>query len=297
MGGAFIAVADDENAIHYNPAGLALISLNFIDISGRASHYFNSSRGVSGRGLRVSYARPNFGFYGFYEYYYVDSVAHAWDSYGNPIDAVYESNIFQFCISAGFYIWDNLAAGVNVKLSEQHASGNVMSAYDITSWVADAGILYKNNGFSAAITAENLFDFSSSTVFVENAYNDAIWVNQWAILINAGVAVENEFILAVFEIKNIFEPGLHDTFPDLSQSRRSFHLGAEITISNMLKIRTGLNSRGGIEGDYAISEFSAGAGIKAWGLEFDAALVAGCVFDDPMFVVPKVYLSSIYEFE
>lgn len=39
MGGAFTAVADDENAILYNPAGLAKVKESTITISGFLQNY------------------------------------------------------------------------------------------------------------------------------------------------------------------------------------------------------------------------------------------------------------------
>ena len=111
MGGAFVAVADDANAIYYNPAGLALIDGH--DVTSMYSTLLGA-----GNYFGVGYAQKNIGA----AVFGLLSTAKGTDEYGNPTE---EFGYREGTLAGGYArAFGPFALGGAVKLYAQDASVN-----------------------------------------------------------------------------------------------------------------------------------------------------------------------------
>ena len=111
MGGAFVAVADDANALYYNPAGLALIEDH--DVTSMYSALFGA-----GNYFGAGYAQKNIGA----AVFGLLSTATGTDEYGNPTE---EFGYREGTLAGGYaHAFGPFALGGAVKLYAQDASAN-----------------------------------------------------------------------------------------------------------------------------------------------------------------------------
>ncbi len=111
MGGAFVAVADDANAIYYNPAGLALIE-------GRKATSLYSTLMGAGNYFGAGYAQANIGA----AVFGVMSTVGTTDEYGNPTG---EIDYREGTLAGGYArAFGPFALGGAIKLYSQDAGSN-----------------------------------------------------------------------------------------------------------------------------------------------------------------------------
>jgi len=127
MGESFVAVADDINAIYWNPAGLT--SLNHLGLNSMHTNLFNSSIGFNYLALSIpGIPRSNIG---------IDWMnIHSSD---NELD--FSKNKFNF--SGGYLLFDWLSLGFNIKYLRFNASLDNISYGTYSGWGADWGMLCK----------------------------------------------------------------------------------------------------------------------------------------------------------
>lgn len=127
MGETFVAVADDINAIYWNPAGLP--TLNHLGVNSMHANLFQSGVGLNY--LSVSIPGPH-----------RISIGVDWLNIGfNDEELEFGKNKFNF--SAGYQLVDNLAFGMNLKYIQMSSALDHISQGSFKGWGFDWGLLYQ----------------------------------------------------------------------------------------------------------------------------------------------------------
>lgn len=243
LGEAFSAVADDVNAIHWNPAGLAQIDDSQASISHNT--WFTDITEQS-----VSYAQP----------------VGKTDSLGVSLRYVHMGKIksfdkddiqledseaysLAFILSGSRKFSEKFYSGSNIKLIQRRLDKE--SAIGVA---LDLGLLYKLRPLQLGLVVQNL---GNGGAFIDEA--DSLPVN-----IKTGIAC------LLFDKKLIL--GLDFNMPSDEDSYAG--LGVEYSLGSILMLRAGYNMR-----DSAGSGVSLGFGIKSSGWLLDFAYIPDEVFD------------------
>jgi len=132
MGGAFVAVADDANAVYYNPAGMAFMKSSELVYNYRYHH------------LEEPVSSYDVAFVTEFLWWHMGLRTHGYDVYD-------ETNVLQshdFTISYAGLITDQIAIGFNVNASQQNSKRDTItlpfyfSSYKNSTYM-DIGLLYK----------------------------------------------------------------------------------------------------------------------------------------------------------
>jgi len=243
LGEAFSAVADDVNAMHWNPAGLgqiedsqASISHNawLTDITEQAVSYARPSGKRDSLGVGVRYIHMG--------------KIKSFDIDDKPLNDS-EAYSFAFILSGSRKFSEKFYSGSNIKIIQRKLDKE--SALGVA---LDLGFLYKPGLLQLGLTVQNL---GSGGVFIDEA--DSLPVN-----IKTGIAGR------LFEKKLIL--GLDFNMP--SDEDAYAGIGAEYSLGSILLLRAGYNMR-----DSAGSGVSLGFGVKSSGWLLDFAYIADNVFD------------------
>ncbi|MFH1352176.1 MAG: PorV/PorQ family protein [bacterium] len=243
LGEAFSAVADDVNAMHWNPAGLAQIDDSqasishntwFTDITEQTVSYAQPSGKTDSLGVSVRYIHM-----GKIESFDKDDI--------QLEDA--EAYSLAFILAGSRKFSEKFYSGSNIKiiqrkLDEESALGVAL----------DFGFLYKPGLLQLGLAVQNL---GTGGAFISEA--DSLPVN-----IKTGIACR------LFEKKLIL--GLDFNMPSDENSYAG--LGAEYSLGSILLLRAGYNMR-----DSAGSGLSLGFGVKSSGWLIDFAYIPDDVFD------------------
>ena len=147
LSGAFAAIADDENALFYNPAGLGnfyrgIVSLNHIE-------WFQDIRIDNLTGAYPITARTGL----------AAAITHMWmpdiqgmDASGNPTWPFQVNNSI-ITIGTGYKLTSVISVGFNLKYFQEN-----LSSYSSSGLATSVGVLLRNfyDTFSAAVTIDNL---------------------------------------------------------------------------------------------------------------------------------------------
>jgi tetratricopeptide (TPR) repeat protein len=126
MGETFVAIADDINAIYWNPAGLP--SLDHLGINSMHTNLFSNGIGCNYLSLCLSGPfKTSFG---------VDWLN---INYGDE-ELEFKKNKFNF--SGGYKLFNNLSLGLNLKYIQLSAILDGMSRGDFHGWGIDFGVIY-----------------------------------------------------------------------------------------------------------------------------------------------------------
>ena len=126
LGETFVAIADDINAIYWNPAGLP--ALNHLGVNSMHSNLFQSGVGLN----YLSFAIPGPGKTG---------IGVDWMNIGfGDEELEFGKNKINF--SFGHQLFDKLAYGFNVKYIQMNASLDKTSQGSFKGWGLDWGLLY-----------------------------------------------------------------------------------------------------------------------------------------------------------
>jgi len=127
MGETFVAVADDINAIYWNPAGLP--TLDHLGINSMHSNLFSSDIGNNYLALCIpGFEKTSFGV----DWMNID--------FGDN-EFEYGKNKFNF--SFGYQPYDRLSVGVNVKYIAMNMGIKEVSHDSFSGWGGDLGLLYR----------------------------------------------------------------------------------------------------------------------------------------------------------
>ncbi|MFB6290837.1 MAG: hypothetical protein ABEJ25_03820 [Candidatus Bipolaricaulia bacterium] len=243
MGGAFVGLADDENAVYYNPAGLANLSdfgvttlwspqFGFLDYGGVGvvGKYVGFSSSVLFSG---SIAVPNeFG---------VDT--------GTSFSYFSGHGVLGF----GFPVLSHLSLGGKVKYYYSHLT--LESTDDGYGWSVDPAIMAKGGNFGLGVTVEN--------VLTRGIVYGSDYKEQLERKLRAGISYssridENMKLNLLADIEAPF-----DSIGTTDYGLVKPHLGLELWLSN-LGVRAGYNGRA----------FTVGSSLALSNLRVDWALSA-----------------------
>ena len=276
MGDAFTAIADDENAISYNPAGMVRLRTNRLAVYGKLFFYDfiptslpeNYTNNMAG----ASVAFNNFGFQAFYSLL------------GDDLTVIDGKSI----LKSGMKITAAFAYDSGVSISVG-AAANVLAQSEGSGGVSfDLGFLYfPNSTISFAIVFKDIITSGSSLIVDDYGFPRP--VNRPA-CVNMALSARpfDKFIMA-FEVKNVTEAAGEINIPTsaeatdsgfLFQFKRSFHLGLEYTFLDNYTLRAGMFPGEDVEyaGDLTSPEyvprtgFTAGAGVKLGFVRVDFAV-------------------------
>ena len=143
MGSAFVGVADDGNALYWNPAGMAF--LNHHEITAMSSELFGL--GISNNYLGYTYPiTKDF------------AVGLDWFNIGYD-DSELDYGFSKFNLGASYLVRKNFSAGLVLKHLNTSVGFDGRSVGTGTGWTGEFGLLYKPSGrVSAGIVANNIFD-------------------------------------------------------------------------------------------------------------------------------------------
>jgi hypothetical protein len=203
MGGAFVGVADDGNAIYYNPAGLAFVEGN--NITSLYSNAFGA-----GNYMGVGYARPNIGA----ALFGLVSTVQGTDGWGNPTGSFgYQEGAIA---AGGAYAFGPAAIGGALKVYGQNVPDN--SGYGVTG---DIGAMVSLPGaldFKFGAVARNV----AGSVKFESGHKDPF---ERVFAVGASVKpIPGLLVAADFDITNL-----------------TGRLGAEYQVIPMVALRAGAN--------------------------------------------------------
>ncbi len=232
LGDAFTSVADDENAVSYNPAGLTDISENKITITGRIFSYdfLNENYTNNCVGFTLVYAR-SFGIQIFY------------NLLGDKI-LLSQEKIFLY---EGIKITSAFAHSINDTFGVG-LNGNVIVQTGKAGGVEfDIGFIYKINKYLKTGLALKNFINSGNFLIIDDVGD--VRITSYPFFFNIGIsATPFKFFLISFEIKNILETESFFTDKDMEGEKsitfkRSFHLGSEFNFLENFFVMTGLEAR------------------------------------------------------
>ena len=239
MGGAFTGIADDANAIYYNPSGLVqlkvkeLTAIHTTWLTGVESQYLGFATSIG--------EESAFGLSG--TYLHTEDIER--DILGEEL-GVFRDYYENVNLSYARAITQNLSLGGTLKWIYGSLAEHEASTYGL-----DVGLLYKTSakGLSLGLSAQNI---GGGMTFIEE--EDPLPLNL-------------KFGIGYRPIKNLVL-GLNVTKPNTTDRLR-LGLGSEYTIAKILSLRAGFSQKG----DDEFSGLTAGAGINLFGLQLDYAWV------------------------
>lgn len=236
VGEAFIGLADDENAIFYNPAGLVRVQHQKIALSGSYQNYSWNIFSFSQRGLSLQLIRKGIGISlniwmrGDWKEQVLTGEASP-----EPIDTY--RMIFQdrfFTLSYAKKIFHNFSLGISGKyiftlepdVQIFHQNKLLKDTQGIT---IDLGMLYKiSNRFSCGMTLQNIISSELDYVIFSD-FGEYAFPNELPVNFSVGFSwlpVSNLALL--LDIKNLLENSVIDNNHQVDYTfRRSYHLGCE----------------------------------------------------------------------
>ncbi|MBC8451059.1 type IX secretion system membrane protein PorP/SprF [bacterium] len=241
MGGAFVAVADDVTALHWNPAGL--VSLDEIQLFGMRTSVY-SVEGLAEDSAMAGYGNTHRG------------IAAGWMR--TSAEELYNEDTILLGYGSSTPI-DHLAVGASLKRFSIDAPGydyyndpSFNSGGD-AGYAVDLGGLYRRDTWSVGATLRNLGEPELQLIEASGA-SDPIYME----LRLGGTYTFREVMLMSVEWRAPREA------PEFYDAKASLNLGTEIWFYNAFALRAGMNR----------DRITAGLGIKSKNLRLDVALLS-----------------------
>ncbi len=243
MGGAFVAVADDVTALHWNPAGLA--GLPGVQVFGMRTSVY-SVDGLSEDAVLTSYGTGSMG-YGL-----------GWMRTG-AADLYSEDTLL-----AGYGTEtpiDGLAAGITLKRFSVEAPGYeyyndpAFAAGGDDAYAADLGALYRRGKWSVGATVRNLGE-PKLQLLSTTAEEDLDPIMSELRL--GGTYLFRDVMLMTVEWRAPREA------PEYYEDQYSINLGSEVWFYDAFALRAGMNR----------DRITAGLGIRTKHIQIDVALLS-----------------------
>ena len=243
MGGAFVAVADDVTALHWNPAGLA--GLPGVQVFGMRTSVY-SVDGLSEDAVLTSYGTGSMG-YGL-----------GWMRTG-AADLYSEDTLL-----AGYGTEtpiDGLAAGITLKRFSVEAPGYeyyndpAFAAGGDDAYAADLGALYRRGKWSVGATVRNLGE-PKLQLLSTTAEEDLDPIMSELRL--GGTYLFRDVMLMTVEWRAPREA------PEYYENQYSINLGSEVWFYDAFALRAGMNR----------DRITAGLGIRTKHVQIDVALLS-----------------------
>lgn len=241
MGGAFVAVADDVTALHWNPAGLAGLDgfqvfgmrTSVYSVEGLSEDSAMAAYGTGGRGFGVGWMRT-----GAEDLYHEDTLVAGYGTL-TPVEG--------------------LAAGVSVKRFSIAAPGYEYyndPAFDSdgdAAYTGDAGLLFTRGAWSAGATLRNIGE-PELTLISTTEDPDPV---AGEFRLGASYLFRDVMLMAV-------EWRAPTDVPSYYDGKTSLNLGTEVWFYDVFALRAGMNR----------DRITAGLGLKADPVRIDVALLS-----------------------
>jgi len=256
MGKAFTGLADDENALFYNPAGLTQIEGRTISLSGYIQQYSWEltewpleglmAPNFTDRGFTVSYVQHRFGIsfsqtgkgwwdnieIGFWD---VDEPGFTYRilkpvNYEQYVTACYAHEILSW-ISLGI-------TGKYLHFSRYHESENIDNTDGVTF---DIGLLLvPAERLSLGLNLQNIIS-SKIDYAVHNDYTTVAYLSELPINLTMGVSwLPIDALSITADVRNLLQDDVKSTVSDyMLEFRRSYHFGIEWRSTFGLALRGG----------------------------------------------------------
>ncbi len=243
MGGAFVAVADDVTALHWNPAGLA--GLPGVQVFGMRTSVY-SVDGLSEDAVLTSYGTGSMG-YGL-----------GWMRTG-AADLYSEDTLL-----AGYGTEtpiDGLAAGITLKRFSVEAPGYeyyndpAFAAGGDDAYAADLGALYRRGKWSVGATVRNLGEPKLQLLSTTAEEDLDPIVSELRL---GGTYLFRDVMLMTVEWRAPREA------PEYYEDQYSINLGSEVWFYDAFALRAGMNR----------DRITAGLGIRTKHIQIDVALLS-----------------------
>ena len=252
MGKAFTGLADDENALFYNPAGLTRIDGRTISLSGYIQQYswevtiFNMAPNFTDRGYSVSYVQHRFGFSysmtgkGWWESWdreereiYMpegSTLSTRWVNYEHYLTASYAHEILP---------WLDLGLTGKYLHFSPYIEQDVFDDTDAVTF--DIGLLLEpTDRLSLGL---NLLNAVSSEInySVYNDYTTVACLSELPVNLAAGIAwLPIDALTIMADVRNLLQDDVKNAINEhLLEFKRSYHLGIEWRPTSGLALRGG----------------------------------------------------------
>ena len=247
MGGAFIAVSDDYNAIAYNPAGLSQLKQRCLGYNlayqnynidyplTRLNYYYLNQS--------LYYCRPYFGIQinsiseGDKKYYYTKI-----DDNLNVSEVKNINNTYIGYVGGGKFISDSLSLGLTAKvfsIDNKFFLDNVQKGISI-----NIGSIFKiNSELSTGVLLENMV--ASRRQYILHGYDGSfLGLSELPFKTDIGFSYKpNGKLLILIDIRNIFENKVNNFGNEGTYTfKRSYHFGSEYLIAEGLAVRAGIKN-------------------------------------------------------
>jgi len=254
-GKAFVGLADDENALCYNPAGLTQIREQKMSISGiyqyysweSTSPYLYFTLSYIERGLSLAYIRQGMGISfnllgrGWWDKITVYDLPMQPGPLGTVRPVFYERNI---TVAYAREIYSGLTLGMSAKYinTSDPFEEFDMSRYDEThGGTFDIGILYSTlDKLSFGLHIGKIISTDVGyTTFSD--FGSWLYLNELPRIVTLGLAYRPfEDLILLADVRNLFED---DVFSDVHQIdytfKRSYHVGCEWRVIPQIFLRAG----------------------------------------------------------
>jgi hypothetical protein len=249
LGEAFVAVADDWNALAWNPAGLAQMQgdqigiMHDIYIEDTSLEYLAYAHGFSNSGLGVNVSMFNYG-----QIDKFDSVNGLPESKGEFTPALYNATV-----GYGAWVSDRMALGADVKFLYQTIDDQTYNTFAF-----DIGTLIKTSveGLNLGMVLQN--------------FGNSIGYAMLPISLNVGVSY---LLPATFAANDKWTLLSSMDVPFRDAAYTSGHLGTEYWFANVFALRAGYKVENNADLG-ALNGLSAGLGLRLGIVYVDYALVS-----------------------
>ena len=252
LGKAFTGLADDENALFYNPAGLTRIDVRAISLSGYIQQYswevaiFNMAPNFTDRGFTLSYVQNSFGISysltgkGWWESWdreereiYMpegSTLSTRWVNYEHYLTASYAHEILPW-----------LDLGLTGKYLHFSPHSDIERLGDRDGFTFDLGLLiYPFDRLSIGL---NLLNALSSDInyAVYNDYSSVAWLSELPVNLTVGIAwLPIDALTIMADVRNLLQDDVKNAINEhLLEFKRSYHLGIEWRPTSGLALRGG----------------------------------------------------------
>jgi long-subunit fatty acid transport protein len=252
MGKAFTGMADDENALFYNPAGLTQIKGHTISLSGYIQQYswdVNTiylephSANFTDRGFTASYVQHRFGIS------YSLTGKGLWDhlefgrwTFGTPTTTVRPVNYERYltaCYAHEINSWISLGGTVKYLHFSYHYDSEYIDNTDGVTF--DIGLLVEpTERLSLGLNLQNIIS-SKIDYAVYNDYTTVAYLSELPVNLTAGISwLPVDALTITADLKNIIQDDVKSTVNDyMLEFKRSYHLGIEWRSTFGLALRGG----------------------------------------------------------
>ena len=255
LGKAFTGLADDENALFYNPAGLTRIDGRTISLSGYIQQYswevtiFNMAPNFTDRGYSVSYVQHRFGFSysmtgkGWWESWEREdleereiympegsTLSTRWVNYEHYLTASYAHEILPW-----------LDLGLTGKYLHFSPHSDIERLGDRDGFTFDLGLLL--NPADRLSIGLNLLNAVSSEInyAVYNDYSTVAWLSELPVNLTVGIVwLPIDALTIMADVRNLLQDDVKNAFIDYNlEFKRSYHFGLEWRPTAGLALRGG----------------------------------------------------------